>query len=748
MFRPILVTLLILICCLIAQGEAQRPSTVSWQGDLSHHFFASHGRRGFLFTIGAEGAEGYLYPFRVFHDLRVTFRTANSGPLDGRSIAQNATVTPSTITRLYAADSLRVRETLFVPVDQPVLMLLYEVESAQPVNIDVSFRPDFDLMWPAGIGGQTYSWDDARHCFLMEEPSNTYHGRICSPAVTSHSDPADRTQPWNTDRVLSFELVAKPHEPVPVIATIGMPRTYNALDLYSKALTAYPSWLRDADTRYQQLLRDRLHIETGDRRTDDALAWATVALDQAQACNPDLGCGLVGGYGPTFDTRRPQYAWFFAGDALVTISALEAEGAHDETLLALAFIRRYQNAQTGAIWHEISQAANYVDWFHRYPYIYRHTDISPLYLVTMRDVWRSSGDRTLLERSWPSLEAAWRFCLAPVDPHDGLIIIPPDQSGVNENEADRTEKELPLEIVWASGAEAFSELASAMNKPDLSAQAHDAAAKAKASLSEFWDPGHNYYFEGLLAGNRAFLQQMASPAAGVAAGLFPPREQSMVLDRLTEPAFQTAWGIRSIPSDDPHYQPDSYAHGSVWPLGNETYILAALKAHRPEEAWPIWQSLIDDSYIDSPGHIPEVLSGAFYRPLDVAVPEQTWSSAALLTATVRGILGLDPDAPNNKLLFEPHLSPQWSHVTVRNFRLGQRRIDITLTRNASNVDIEIANEGDPFQLTFAPMVNSNSMTATVDGRKAQVSTVKENHDTHAHMNVTVNRSLHIVMSAK
>ncbi|HVZ16897.1 MAG TPA: hypothetical protein VG897_07265, partial [Terriglobales bacterium] len=669
-------------------------------------------------------------------------------PLESRSIAQDVTVTPSTVTRLYAADGLRVRETLFVPLNQAVLMLLYEVESPDPVNISVSFRPDFDLMWPAGMGGQTYSWDDEHHCFQMEEPSATYHGRICSPAVTSHSNPADRTQPWKTDRALSFALLAKPHETVPVIATIGLPKSYDALALQSAALTNYPAWLREAQAHYDEVLRDRLQIETGDPKTDEALAWATVALDQAQACNPDLGCGLIAGYGPTFDTRRPQYAWFFGGDALLNTSALEAIGAHDETLLTLDFVRHYQNAQTGAMWHEISQAANYVDWFHRYPYIYRHTDISPQYLVTMRDIWRSSGDRRLLEQSWPSIDAAWRFCLTHLDPHDGLIVIPPNQSGVNENQADRTEKELPLEMIWAQGAEAFSELAAVLNKPDLAQQAHDAAALAKASLSEFWDPRRNYYFEGLLSGNRAFTQQMASPVEGVAAGLFPQREQAMVLDRLAQPAFQIPWGIRSIPSDDPHYESDSYAHGSVWPLTNESYILATLKAHHPEQAWPIWQSLVNDSFLDSPGHIPEVLSGASYRPLDVSVPEQTWSSAAFVTATVRGILGLAPDAPNNKLRFEPHLPPQWNHITLRNYLLGTRKLQITLTRDASHLDLQITNDGAPFQLSFAPMVPWSASTGTVDGKKVQIESRKEDRDIHADMTVTINRSSHLVLSKK
>jgi hypothetical protein len=117
----------------------------------------------------------------------------------------------------------------------------------------------------------------------------------------------------------------------------------------------------------------------------------------------------------------------------------------------------------------------------------------------MRNIWESSGDRALLDKSWPSLESAWRFCLDHLDPEDGLIVIPPEQSGVNENEADRTQKELPLELAWVAGADAFSELAAATGHPSESEQGSSASDRARASLKEFWDPVRNYYFEGLRA---------------------------------------------------------------------------------------------------------------------------------------------------------------------------------------------------------------------------------------------------------
>ena len=751
--KLVLITALLLCPAILGTAEASSgdqahpanatSSPLTWEGTLEHRFLSSIGKRGFLFTIGPEGAEGYLYPFRMFHDLRVTFQiAAREKIVEGRECARTATVTPSSITRHYIADGLAVRETLFVPLDEPALIITYEVDSAEPVDINVTLRPDMDLMWPAGMGGQTYSWEEAHKSFLIEEPSSRYRARIGSPAIVGHSEPADRRQPWITDKVLSLRLHALPHTVVPLIATIRIPKQYDELEVYEAAGRQYESWMQQADAHYRTLRDNSLQIITGNPEIDKALAWATVALDQAEGCNPDLGCGLLAGYGPTWDTRRPQYAWFFAGDALVTSWALEAEGAHQETVRALSFIRKYQDRNSGAIWHEISQSASFVDWFHLYPYIYRHTDISPLYLLAMRNIWESSGDRSLLDTSWPSLEAAWRFCLEHLDPEDGLMVIPPEQSGVNENEADRTQKELPLELVWAAGADAFSELSAVTGHTSESEQGRSASARARASLKEFWDPERNYYFEGLRADKRPLQQQMASPAWGVAQRLFPARERELVLDRLAQPAFRTDWGLRSIPSDDPAYQPDSYAHGSVWPVGTETYILATLVAHRPEQAWPMWYSLVKDSFIGSPGHIPEVLSGTANVPLGVSVPEQTWSSAALMTATVRGILGLDPDVPGNKLRFQPHLPPQLNTVTIHNFRFGSRTLQFTLQHSSSGIELSVANTGEPFDLEFVPQLlfSGDRVRGFLNGKEVPVRVMPGEHDRHASLSFTIQQS--------
>ena len=125
----------------------------------------------------------------------------------------------------------------------------------------------------------------------------------------------------------------------------------------------------EAAQHYTDLLSHSLQILTPDAKTNRALAWAELALDQAWVCNPLLGCGEVAGYGPSRMGRRPQYDWFFAGDGLIAMDGLLAAGNYSRARDELAFITRYQDTANGMIWHELSQSAALIDWQHKYPYM-------------------------------------------------------------------------------------------------------------------------------------------------------------------------------------------------------------------------------------------------------------------------------------------------------------------------------------------------------------------------------------------
>ena len=150
------------------------------------------------------------------------------------------------------------------------------------------------------------------------------------------------------------------------------------------------------------------------------LEWAKVNLDEQLVCNPDLGCGLVAGWGPSGKGARPGFGWFFGGDAAINSLAMSSAGMSDLVGQGLRFLAKYQR-DDGKITHEISQAAGRIPWFTDFPYAYYHADTTPFWIVAVWRHVRATGDRALLQELWPRVQKAFAWCKGHDSDGDGII---------------------------------------------------------------------------------------------------------------------------------------------------------------------------------------------------------------------------------------------------------------------------------------------------------------------------------------
>ena len=90
---------------------------------------------------------------------------------------------PESASILYAGDSFRVRETLCVPSNEPGAVILFEVETEQPLEIEAAFAGDFQLEWPAGLGGTYINWDEKLHAFDFGEEARKFAALVGSPTA-------------------------------------------------------------------------------------------------------------------------------------------------------------------------------------------------------------------------------------------------------------------------------------------------------------------------------------------------------------------------------------------------------------------------------------------------------------------------------------------------------------------------------------------------------------------------------------
>jgi glycogen debranching enzyme len=589
-------------------------------------FIAVHGRKAVVMGYASSGLELWAYPLQLISGYEVGFRTSGeTTEINGAALLRRVTYEPQAITRTYIGPDFVVRERLFVPLSDAAILLTYSVEGRHGIDVVIHFTPVLDLMWPASIGGQNTHWEPTASAYILTDATGKYSAMIGSADVVSHDQVANSAQPGTPGNRLAFAVRASASHSATVIVASGPGARMTDL------LAAEPALEAEARGHYAQMLASTLRIETPDDAVNQQLAWAQIALDQAWVCNPVLGCGLVAGYGPSRDARRPQYAWFFAGDGLIAVDALVNSGDYHRAREALAFIAKYQDSRTGMIWHELSQSADPADWATKYPYMFVHVDITFRYLATVEHYITASGDTQFLQQNWSGLEAAYRYCESLLDPQDGLPRIPGSKEGGNEQ--DRLTDDLGLATSWVRAAAAFARLATLSGHAPRAVEAMQRSDKATHSVAHrYWDDQAHDWIDGYDGAGHTVKRHSVHGVDLVAGHILDEQQSASILNQLASSGFETDWGTRGVDANSARFDPASYASGSVSPLSTAGVSSAFWSEHRPYTAFPIWSGLLPWGTLDSMGHMHEVLAGNFYHQQEESVPEQTWSSAAFLSS--------------------------------------------------------------------------------------------------------------------
>jgi glycogen debranching enzyme len=665
-------------------------------------FLAAHGRRALISGYAAGGLEIWTYPFEILNDYHVSFHVAGTTtPVDGQSILSRVTYDTDSITRVYLGPGFIVRETLFVPLNEPGAILTYSVQSAHPVDIEVHATPILNLMWPASLGGQSTSWNSSLSAFILSEPFSGYSAVVGSPDIVAHDELGNRTTQGTNGAAFGFTLHPAASGNASAYIALNPPGTTDPGRLLQKLVTERQAFYAEYERHVQDVMNTMIAVTTPDERVNQAIAWSELALDQAWVCDRDLGCGYVAGYGPSRGARRPQYDWFFAGDGLIAANAAAVAGdgsqAHDE----LEFILRYQDKKTGMIWHELSQSAGFIDWAGKYSYMYVHVDITFQFLSTLAHYVTTTGDIAFARDHWPAILSAYQYCESLIDPATGLPRIPANKEGGDEQ--DRMSDDLGLSVGWVDATSAFQRLATLAGHTENIAEVEKANQRARASIpSRYWDTQNSFWINGHVESGRAVPERRSSPSEAISMNLFTPEQNRLLLNQLASASLQTDWGSRGVAAGSQGFDPTSYAKGSVSALGTTELASTFWSAHRPIQAFALWSSLLPWTSLDSLGHLHEVLAGDVYRPQEESVPEQTWSSAGFLAASIQGLLGLQVDAPTRTMIFAPHLPSTWHDLSVRHVPLAGAKISFTLHQSDTAVDLRIDNPGAPFSLNFAP----------------------------------------------
>jgi glycogen debranching enzyme len=678
-------------------------------------FLSATGTRASLLGNEAGQMEAWVYPLKIFRGFHLQFHTEGR-TLPAETLARTVTVRPESATIVYTGDTFSVRERFCVPVKEPGALIVLEVETEQPLEIEAFFHRDFQLEWPAAIGATYVEWLPEQRSFYLGEERKKFAAIVGSPTATQ---PGEEYQSnYSQSRESSFRLgVTEKGKQTKLIAIAGsMEGRAAAEQTYQRLLATYSELLRESTQHYSDYLARTVSLNLPDKQLQAAYDWARISTVQGLVTNPFLGTGLVAGYRTSGESERPGFAWFFGRDSFWSSLALNSEGDFAATRVALDFVSKYQR-EDGKIPHEISQGASFVNWLTDYPYPYASADATPLYIIAVNDYVLKSGDVAFAKEKWASLQKAYEFLRSTYDER-GF----PKNQGVGHGWVEGgpllpVKTELYQTALGTEALRALGNLAHLTGKEELSADLTKTFEQQDLRMNEaFWLPDAKRFAFALDQQNHPIDEPTVLSTVPMWFGLLNGGHAQDMISQLATPEHQTDWGMRIISSKSQKFSGGGYHYGSVWPLFTGWASVGEYKYHR---AFPAYENLRSNALLaldGSLGHVTEVISGDYYQPLSTSSPHQIWSAAMVISPLLRGLFGLETDAIAHKLTVTPHVPADWPSFIISSLPVAGSNITINYARTADGLQFEFARTkgSGECQVEFSPSVSPRAKVTKVE----------------------------------
>jgi glycogen debranching enzyme len=694
------------------------------------------GPRAALLGTESGNCELWIWPWKPLRGFELSFLLGTSTqPILAKDIVRSVSVTPEATTLTFSHEAFSVQERILVPRGEPGAIILLEVHTTSPLTIVGGFIPVMQPMWPAGIGGQFSYWDDDAHAYVISEGQWRAMFLCGSPGARQMAAPPAH---MFADAPIQFAIDVAPGESdgkmIPVVFAGAVPDSAThkmSLDsvkaVYARLWKGAERYYRENRSYYRDLRAGTTRIATPDRELNLALEWGKVALDNLLIDNPQLGHGMVAGFGLSGGGGRPGFAWFFGGDAFVNVLTMNSVGMFRQSRDALLFTQRWQRQENfpvrkkspadppkdvGKMAHELSQSDGPLcDWWNDYHYGYNHADTTPWYLVAMGDYVRTSGDVAFLRQSWGSVKQAYAWCLSKDSDGDGLMDLKGAGLGALEfGKLVGIYADVYTCGVWVQAVKEMAWMASLVGDQEAARAAALQLAKAQPQLEKkFWMEREEYYSYG--ATERGEQVHEMTPWSGTAMmfGLLDEARTAKSMERFNSADLCTDWGVRSLARSSALFEPTNYNYGAVWPFIASFFTTAQFRHHYAASGYQILRSTVRHAFDNGLGVVPEVFSGEMNTKLAEAYHHQGFSTTGYLLPLMRGLFGLSVDAVAGSVTFRPEFPVAWrdAPVALENVRVGDGTVDFGASGAAAKRALTMKLTGrDSLALVYAPVVET------------------------------------------
>lgn len=266
----------------------------------------------------------------------------------------------------------------------------------------------------------------------------------------------------------------------------------------------------------------------------------------------------------------------------------------------------------------------------------------------------------------------------------GDSIVYPDGSQVKQPVAGCEEQA----IAYAAKS-TFAQVLWDFGRKDEARRLFDEAQELKRRFNDaYWMPDEGFYAMALDPKGHQVRSIASNALHCMAMGIADEALAPKVMQRLFQPDLFSGWGIRTLSSEHPAYNPYAYHRGCVWPVEHGPFSIGGYRYGCMDEVEKVCSAMVQATSLFEYRRLPECFAG---HPRDDAHPfpaiypaanvPQVWSASTVVTM-MQAKLGIYAHAPSGVVCVDPHL-PDWlPEITVRNLRVGAASTDLRFFRDS------------------------------------------------------------------
>jgi glycogen debranching enzyme len=327
-----------------------------------------------------------------------------------------------------------------------------------------------------------------------------------------------------------------------------------------------------------------------------------------------------------------------------------------------------------------------------------------MFIIALGNAYAWSGKRALLERHYDAARRVLDWAREYGDKDgDGYLEYktqykkgPKHQAWKDADNAivyeDGSQVEMPIATAetqgyWYASLQFMAVFSAIMgDREDALAYWKDAKELKKRFNRDFWVEEEGIMGLGLDPQKRLIKSVTSNAGQCITTGIIEDEKLPRVVRRLFQPDMFSGWGIRTLSTKSPAYNPLAYHLGSVWPVENGTILFGLRRFGFDDRALELARALYDLARVWSDFRIPECVGGYARdeRPLPAAYPRanspQAWNQS-VFPILVQMLLGMRPVAALNLLAVHP-LLPAWlPEITLKNLRVGDATVTLRFWRD-------------------------------------------------------------------